>query len=247
MMATHRVLVTGSAGAIDIPVCRELARRGHVVRGFDRVPSPDVEDSLVGEIEDAGAVERAVRGVDSVVHLAAYPNDADFHTLIGPNVLGLYHVMNAARHAALRRVVLASSVQTVMGKGRQFSTPYSVDESSPGNHYALTKVWAEQMGAMYARVWGMSVIAARVCWMVRSPAEAARMLERQASAHYLSRGDAGRFFACAIEAEHSGFSVLYATGPDGGERVDLERSRRLIGYEPQDRWPEGLPFEVPRG
>jgi nucleoside-diphosphate-sugar epimerase len=244
-MATHRVLVTGSAGAIGVPVCRELARRGHVVRGFDRVPSPDVDDAVVGELEDGDAVERAVQGMDSVVHLAAYPNDADFHTLIGPNVLGLYHVMNSARQAALRRVVLASSVQTVMGWGRQSRDPYSVDESSPGNHYALTKVWAEQMGAMYSRVWGMSVIAARVCWMVRSPAEAVRMMERKASAHYLSRGDVGRFFACAIEAEHTGFSVLYATGPDGGERVDLELSRQLIGYEPQDRWPAGLPFELP--
>lgn len=215
------------------------------MRGFDRARSPDVADSLVGELEDADAVERAVQGMDSVVHLAAYPNDADFHTLIGPNVLGLYHVMNSARSNGLRRVVLASSIQTIMGRGRKNTGMYTVDESSPGNHYALTKVWAEQMGEMYARRWDMSIIAARICWMVRNPAEAERIVAHTATAHYLSRGDAGRFFARAVEAEHTGFAVLYAVGPAGEGHVDLESSRRLIGYEPQDRWPDGLTFEVP--
>jgi hypothetical protein len=30
----------------------------------------------------------------------------------------------------------------------------------------------------------------------------------------------------------------------GVGRMDLEPARRVIGYEPQDTWPEGLPFPV---
>ena len=32
--------------------------------------------------------------------------------------------------------------------------------------------------------------------------------------------------------------------PPGEERLDLEPARRIIGYEPRDTWPEGLPFPV---
>ncbi|HEX9620485.1 MAG TPA: NAD(P)-dependent oxidoreductase [Polyangiaceae bacterium] len=238
-----KVLVTGSAGAIGVPVCRELSRRGHDVRGFDRVHTPDVRRTIVGQLEDADAVRDAVDGVDAVVHLAAHPFDAPFPELVGPNVLGLFHVLDAARGAGVSRVVLASSIQ-VVGRRKGRPGPASTRTAAPGNHYALTKLWAEQMGRMYSRKFDLSVIAARVTWMVRNAEEARRMLMLERQDIYVSRGDVARFFAQAVEATDIRFAVLYAVGPDGAERVDLESSRRLIGYEPADAWPAGLGFEL---
>src|SRR5919106_3213772 len=143
-----RVLVTGSTGAIGQPLSRYLLKRGHHVRGFARRPSPGLDDAVQGDLTDRDAVRRAVDGVDTVVHLGAYPNPADFiEVLLGPNVVGLYHVCEAAAEFKVRRLVLASSVQVISGHRRNGAESdravTAEDGPAPTNHYALTKAWAE--------------------------------------------------------------------------------------------------------
>jgi len=239
------IVVTGSAGAIGQPVCTELLRRGHRVRGFDRVPTPWLSEAVVGDLVDRDAVRAAVRGADALVHLAAEPDDADFSVLEGPNVRGLFHVLDAARHEGVRRVVLASSIQVLGRWWEQGARPAGCRDTLPINHYGLTKVWAEQMAEMYARAYGLSVIAARVAFMVRNAEEAASLAQRQLFDTYLSRADVGRFFAAAIEASAIDFAVLYVVGLGGERLFDMESTRRLLGFVPHDRWPEGLGFPPP--
>jgi uronate dehydrogenase len=240
------VLVTGSAGAIGRPVCEELLRRGHRVRGLDRVSTPGPVESVVVDLVDRDGVRGALRGVDTVVHLAAHPDDADFSVLEGPNVRGLFHVLDAARLEGVRRVILASSIQA-LGEWwvQSRPEPAGVRDGSPTNHYALTKVWAEHMGEMYARCHGLSIIAVRVAFMVRNAAEASRLVQRQVQDTYLSRADVGRFFALGVEAPPIQFAVLYAVGVGGERWFDMEPARRLLGFEARDRWPNGLGFAVP--
>jgi uronate dehydrogenase len=179
--------------------------------------------------------------VEAIVHLAAQPDEAPFARLIGPNVAGLFSVMDAARAERVPRVVLASTLQVVWsreGRGR----PARVDESSPSNHYALTKLWAEQMGEMYARCYGLSVIALRLTWMVRDLYEARKIRALERTDIYVSQRDTGRAFASAVEARDVPFAVVYIGGPDAATLYDLEPARRLIGFEPQDRFPDGIGF-----
>lgn len=237
------VLVTGSAGAVGRPVCAELVRRGHDVRGFDRRPCDGPHPTLVGDLLDRDAVRRAMRGIEVVIHLAAEPHDVDFTDLVGPNVLGLYHVMHAGREERVRRVVLASTIQVL--SRRRGPGPASVEDADPGNHYALTKVWAEQMGRMYSRRYGLSVLCVRIAWLVRDVGEARRMVELGKPRLYLSADDAGRFFARAVEAECIDYAVVYAVSRGGEEVFDMEPARRLLGYEAQDLWPSGLGFDLP--
>jgi len=238
------VLVTGSAGTVGRPLCEELARRGHAVRALDLTPTPDVADAIVADVADAAAVHAAMRGVDAVVHLAAQPHERPFPELVGPNVVGLYNVMDAAREQAVKRVVLASSMMAVWG-GRGPEGPAGVGERRPNNHYALTKVWAEQMGELYAHRFGMSVLAVRLGWMVRTPDEARQMQELDIFDCYVSRADGARALAAAVEAADITFEIVYAASR-GGERVfDMEPARRLLGFEAEQRWPEGLPFAWP--
>jgi uronate dehydrogenase len=240
------VLVTGSAGAIGQPVCRELMRRGHCVRGLDRVTTPGLAEHVVVDLSERAAVCAAASGVGTVVHLAAEPNDADFSVLAGPNVLGLFHVLDAAREQGVRRVVLASSIQ-VLGNwsNTRRHAPASVSEASPVNHYALTKLWAEQMGEMYSRCHGLEILAVRVAFMVRNAEEALRLKQGELFDVYLSRGDVGRFFADAVEAPAVRYAVLYAVGRGGERLFDMDPARRLLGFQARDRWPEGLGFAVP--
>ena len=242
-----RVLVTGAAGAIGRPVCRALRGRGHMVRGLDRREATDADETVIGDIADGEIVREAMRDVDAVVHLAAATDDAPFmEVLLEPNVVGLFHVMDAARRQDVKRVVLASSMQVVSGK-RSAGGVLTADDAEPSNHYALTKVWAERMGEMYARRYGLTVIAARIGWLPRDAADASRLAETPYGLRsYLSHADAGRFFADAVDAETAGFAILYALSrPHGAPVADLAAARRAIGYEPQDEFPAGLDYAWP--
>ena len=246
----RRVLVTGSTGAIGQPLTRYLAARGHSVRGFARRPTPGLADHVIGDLTDRDAVRRAVEGMDTVVHLGAYPNAADFiDVLLGPNVVGLYHVCEAAVEHGVKRLVLASTVQVTTGHKFRDRPVKIEDGPAPVNHYALTKAWAELAGDMYARVHNLSVISVRIGWFPRNTEECRRLAASPFGRDiFLSHRDADRFLALCVEAEGPppGQSVVVqaASRPVGIARMDLEPARRAIGYEPRDTWPEGLPFPV---
>jgi len=244
-------LVTGAAGAIGQLVCRELASRGHVVRGFDCLPMPAVADHVVGDLTDRAAVQAAMAGVETLIHLAAYRNDADFmQVLLEPNVMGLYEVCNAAQETGVQRLVLASTIQVINGFGAAEEPVHVADGSRPTNHYALTKVWAEVTGDMMARVHGMSVINVRIGWFARD----AELSQRIAASPrgkdiYLSHDDARRFFTRCVESPtpRAGecVTLFVASRAQDRPRIDLTVAEQVLGYRPQDQWPEGLPFAVP--
>jgi uronate dehydrogenase len=244
-----RVLVTGSTGAIGQPVCKHLLARGHTVRGLARRPTPGLDDYVMGDLSDRDKVRQAVDGMDVIIHLGAYPNDADFiDVLLEPNVRGLYHICDAAREFKVDRLVLSSTMQTVSGHGFP-DRPIRIDEGpAPINHYALTKVWSEDMGDMYARVHGLSVINVRIGWLPRNPDEADRLkASRIGPDSFFSHADAQRFYARCVESPAPGpgqaVTVFATSRPQRIERMELEPARRVLGYEPQDVWPEGLDFD----
>lgn len=246
MAKHHRVLVTGSAGVVGTTVCQELLRRGHFVRGFDLSPSPHATESHTGSIADADAVDRAMDSIDTLIHLAATPRDGDFLTQLLPNnFVGVHSVLQSALRHKPRRVVLTSSI-TVMGPITGWTRTLRVDDSTdPRSHYAVSKVFTEAMGKMYATKHSLSVITVRLGWVTRTPEEARRMKEIGAEACFLSHRDAGRFYACAVEAEDVKHATLFASSkPPHDVGMDLSPARERIGYEPIDCFPSGLPFAL---
>ena len=236
------VLVTGSSGAIGQAVCRELIGRGHTVRGFDlaRPREPMVGlDMQVGDVADAEAVDSAMAGVDAVAHLAAFPDDADFKSVLLPsNVVGVYHVLESARRLHVQRVVLTSSCTTVQGHDWRHRTIRVDDSYAPNSHYAVTKIMAEGWARYYAQQLGMSVIVVRPGAFPRDENQWANYrADKDAQRMYLSPRDAGCFYAQCVETPDISFAVLFATSrPNGPVAFDLEPARKLIGYEPQDTW-----------
>lgn len=245
MNRSAAVLVTGSAGRVGQAVIGELKARGRPVRGFDRVPTPGLEDCVVGDITDGAALRRAAEGAGALVHLAATPDDDDFLTQLLPNnVVGVYQVFEAARLAGVHRLVLASSGQVVWWQRLRGPWPVTVDTPpTPRSWYAATKVFLEAAGRAYAEGHGMSVIAARLGWCPRTPEQVRDIYRTEWAPNvYLSPGDAGRFFACAVEApDDLRFAVVYASSrPVKVGQYDLAPAKALLGYEPRDTWPEGI-------
>lgn len=258
MPTPQRVLVTGSAGRVGRAVVAELVARGHTVVGFDvrTTPGLPAARSVVATLADVDALRRAAAGVRAIIHLAATPDDARFprgtppddgdnfvSELVPNNVVGPYQVMEAARTLGVPRVILASTGQVIDGHLRDARIPVTPDSPPrPRYLYACTKVFLEALGQVYARHHGIAVLAVRLGWCPRDAGQVEEIRQTELGQDvYLSPGDAGRFFAAAVEAESvPPFAVLYATSRfTHTRRYDLTATRDVLGWEPRETWPEG--------
>ena len=125
-----RVLLTGGAGFIGRHVLRELLGRGHEVRVLDSL-RPDVHaqgeakpldgaELVVADVRDAAAIDRVLRGVDAVLHLAAKVglgvDVGDLPDYASSNDAGTAELLAGMARAKVSRLTLASSM-VVYGEG----------------------------------------------------------------------------------------------------------------------------------
>jgi uronate dehydrogenase len=246
-----KILVTGAAGRMGRAGVRALVAAGWRTRGFDLVTAPGTDDFVTGNLTDVAAIRRAMEGVSALIHLAATPDDDAFmERLLPNNIVGLYNVMEAARAAGVKRVLLASSGQ--VNWWQQFDGPLPIrsgDVLSPRHWYAVTKVAAEAAGMAFARTEGMSVLALRLGWLPRTGEQVAEITGHpHAQDVYLSPGDIGRFFVSAIQADiPQGFFPVYVTSrPKNRVIFDLDPVKRLVDWEPRDQWPSGSEEDLNR-
>jgi nucleoside-diphosphate-sugar epimerase len=257
MSTPQRILVTGSAGRIGRAVVAELVARGHDVVGFDRIPTPGVpaDRSVVGSLIDAAALARAATSARAIVHLAATPDDTQYprgaapndgdnflSELLPNNVVGPYQIVEAARVLGIPRVILASTGQVIGGHILTGNVPVPLDAPYyPRYLYACTKVFLEALGQVYAREHGIEVLAVRLGWCPRPGQEEEFLQSAFGKDVYLSPGDAGRFFAAAVEvAKLPPFAMVYASSRHVHTHTyNLSPARELLGWEPRDQWPEG--------
>ena len=108
------VLVTGGAGFLGINLCRYLLARGFKVRSMDIAafdyPERDAVDVMRADIRDPAAVERAMAGVDLVVHCAAALPLASKEEIDSTDVGGTRTLLESvARHAVKRFIFISST------------------------------------------------------------------------------------------------------------------------------------------
>jgi nucleoside-diphosphate-sugar epimerase len=220
---------------------REFTLRNYTFRCFDRVTTPGAADCVVGDITDPEACRHALAGASALIHLAATPDDVEdpVKDLFTPNIVGVYRVFEAAKAAGVQRMILASSGQVVWGQRTKGPFPITAAvQPSPRGWYAATKLFLEGAGRAFADSYGLTVVAVRLGWCPRPGQEGEIALHQWAQDVYLSRRDAGQFFACAATAPLSrGFFVCYAaSNPVRTCPFDMRPARELLGYEPLDRW-----------
>lgn len=127
----QRVLVTGGAGFIGSHVCDELLARGYEVRVLDTF-DPQVHgdaahshldrnvEVIAGDVRNGDIVTHALRGCDSVIHLAALVGVGqsmyDIVSYTSVNDVGAATLLEAVARNPVARLVVASSM-SVYGEG----------------------------------------------------------------------------------------------------------------------------------
>jgi nucleoside-diphosphate-sugar epimerase len=164
-------LVTGGAGFIGSHLAEELVRRGHIVRVADSLITghrhnldhiPGVE-FLQGDLADLPFAERAVTGMEYVLHQAAIPSVPrsvnDPITSNRANADATLNVLVASRDAGVKRLIFASSSSEY---GNTPTLPKHEDmPPSPLSPYALQKVMGTQYCQMFTRLYGFETVATR--------------------------------------------------------------------------------------
>src|SRR5689334_8329410 len=111
------VAITGGSGRIATAICPFL-RSTHRLRLLDvREPSVQLtseEEFHSVDVSDIASVERALKGADAVVHLAANPSTAGtWSSVLKDNIEGTRSVFEAARRHGIKKVVFASTNHVV--------------------------------------------------------------------------------------------------------------------------------------
>ena len=177
-----RVLLTGGAGKVGLPLVEALVASGHhvlVVGRREGVNVPGAEYAAC-DIADYERVVEVMTGSDAVVHLAALPSPDKGapQDVYRTNCLGTFNVYQAAVDLGIRRVVTASSINAVgyFYGLKGFSLSYlPVDEdhpSFPTDAYSFSKLNVEELGSYFWHREGVTGASLRIPG-VYDPTEAA--------------------------------------------------------------------------
>lgn len=230
-MLFRRVLLTGAAGRIGSSLRAGLRDDLDELRLTDiRAPNPPAtrpETFVEADLADANAVDRAVDGVEAVLHLGGVPSEAAFDELLRPNIVGTFNLFDAARRAGVHRVVYASS-NHVTGFYPVEERLAGTEPPRPDGLYGVTKVFGEALARMYSDRFGLEAICVRIGSFGDRPTDVRHLQS------WLSPADAVRLFRACLTAPEIKFLTIYGASANSRSWWDLDEAARRLGYEPQD-------------
>jgi len=245
-----RYLVTGGAGFIGSSIVRQLLAQGEDVVVLDDFSTgkPGNLAGLTGSLKviqgsllDEDALAEALSGVTFVLHeaaIASVPRSfADPLETLRVNSEGTLRLFLAARAQEVRRVVVASSAA---GYGDEPTLPKTEELTpAPISPYALSKLDAEHLGAIFTRDLGLEVVCLRYFnvygprqdphsgYAAAVPSFVTRLLAGEPPTGY---GDGGQTRDFCYVADVARANLLACTAPGaagqvcnvaGGQAVDL--------------------------
>lgn len=172
-----QALVTGADGFIGSHLVEKLVEEGYRVRALsyynsfntwgwlDTLPAEILKEIevITGDVRDPFQVDRAVKGVDHLFHLAAliaipysYTSPQSY---VDTNVTGTLNVLEAARKWETERVLITSTSEVY---GTALEVP--ITETHPRqaqSPYSATKIAADALADSYYRSFGTPVTIVR--------------------------------------------------------------------------------------
>lgn len=220
--------MTGAAGTVGRHLRSSL---GEIVGDLLLLDIDDIGDlaaherALRVDLRDLDALRAAVDGLDGIIHLGGLADEADFHDLAEVNIVGTYHLLEAARMGNVGRVVYASSNRAT----GFYPTTHVVGPEEPyrpDGLYGVSKAAAESLCRLYADKFGLEIACLRIGTFGTEPATPRELHT------WLSPRDCAAAFRAAVEGVYT-FTTFYAVSANAQTWWDLSAGI-AIGFVPQD-------------
>jgi uronate dehydrogenase len=224
-----RLLLTGAAGGLGQRLRGPLKAQCRVLRLSDVKPFGDAgagEEVMLADLADAEAVNAMVAGVDAIVHLGGVSVEAPFAPILAANIVGVYHLYEAARRHGVRRVVFASS-NHVTGFYSQGQTITADDPPRPDGLYGLSKAFGEDLARLYFDRWGIETACMRIGSSFPEPKD------RRMLATWLSYEDLYRLVSACLTTPVLGHTIVFGMSNNAVTWWDNSRARH-VGFVAQD-------------
>ena len=151
-MSNKTVLVTGGAGFLGINLIRYLLKKNYKLVSFDYADFDyaDIKDKVTiikGDIRNKKALDKAMDGIDLVVHCAAALPLYKADEIYSIDIDGTRNVLAAAQKHGIKRVVHISSTAVY---GIKTKNPTSENDPLVGiGPYGIAKIESEKIGEQY--------------------------------------------------------------------------------------------------
>ncbi len=224
------VLITGAAGNVGGWLRRLLAGVYPRLVLSDRRPPGDLrpeEEFRAADLADLDSVIRAVAGVEGIVHLGGHSVEGSWEEILQANILGCYHLFEAARRQGVERIVFASSNHAVgfYPRRRRIGVDHRV---RPDSRYGVSKVFGEALGSLYADKYGLRVTSIRIGNVAERP------VDRRRLAIWIHPEDLAQLVRIGLEHPAVHNEILFGASANERSWWDDEAARRL-GYRPRHR------------
>lgn len=224
-----RLLLTGAAGGLGRALRPRLTALTRTLRLSDITDAPDAAagvEWMKVDLANGAAVHELLRDVDAVVHLGAVSVEAPFEPIMQANILGVFHLYEAARRHGVRRIVFASS-NHVTGFYRQGERIDANAPLRPDSYYGVSKAFGEQFSRFYFDRYGIET----VCLRIGSSFPQAR--ERRSLVIWLSYDDLFELVRCALVTPNVGHTIVYGASANRDSWWDNSQAAHL-NWQPCD-------------
>ncbi len=224
------VLITGAAGNVGGWLRRLLAGVYPRLVLSDRRPPADLgpeEEFRAADLADLDSVIAAVAGVEGIVHLGGHSVEGSWEEILQANILGCYHLFEAARRQGVARVVFASSNHAVgfYPRHRRIGVDHRV---RPDSRYGVSKVFGEALGSLYADKYGLRVTSIRIGNVAERP------IDRRRLSIWIHPEDLAQLVRIGLEHPAVRNEILFGASANERSWWDDETAWRL-GYRPRHR------------
>jgi UDP-glucose 4-epimerase len=245
------VVITGAAGRIGREMVEELSS-AHELCLIDKRAAAGIA-SITADLSktrrpfykrwrsDPGVswIE-CMKGADAVVHLAAEASpEASWQRVVRNNIEATWNVCEAAARHHVPRVVFASSNYAVKALEKELAPAcYAVGGPKIGSHaaprpltpYGISKAAGEFVGQTFvAQKKLLSFVAVRIGAFGALPPKGPPWRNL-----WIGVRDIRNLLHRCVEADFSGFEVVYGVSAQPTAPYDLSRTRHLLCWEPQE-------------
>jgi uronate dehydrogenase len=225
-----RILLTGAAGGIGTHLRKILKPIYPDMRLSDLRRPGDLrndEEFVAADLARIEDVEKAVDGIDGIIHMGGFSVEGPWETILQSNIIGCYNLFEAARRKGVKRVVFASSNHAVGFYPRHHHIGVGVPVR-PDSRYGVSKAFGEALGSLYADKHGLGVLCLRIGNVGERP------LDKRRLSIWVSPEDLAQLVRIGLEHPKLRYEIFY--GASWNERAWWDNHNAYdFGYRPSGR------------